>query len=159
MRAFPQPSRLSKQLREVSWRGSLSERFLRHDAWLVQRERRMLEPVLTWMSVRFSSCEQQSASLNRAGAGFERRKPTGNFIGVEEAKTLHFLGKKLLRKGGLARTVAAGDDVDGGRPGWHGYATNSGVNRPRQPKRLLRVWLTTSSFWRASVFIQASRKD
>ncbi len=29
------------------------------------------------------------------------------------------------------------------------YATNSGVNWPRQPKRLLRVWLTTFSLCRS----------
>jgi len=57
--------------------------------------------------------EQQSAGLHRAGAGFERRKSTGNFIGVEEAETLHFLGQKLFCECGLARAVAAGDEVDG----------------------------------------------
>jgi hypothetical protein len=40
-------------------------------------------------------------------------------------------------------------------------AVNSGVNWPRQSRigGLLRVWLTTSSFWRLRVFISASRKD
>lgn len=57
--------------------------------------------------------EQQSAGLNRAGAGLERRKPTSNFIGVEEAQALHLLRQKLFREGRLARAVAASDEVTG----------------------------------------------
>jgi len=90
-------------------------------------------------------CEQQPRRVKRPGAGLERGEPARDFIGVEEAQALHFRWQKLLRERGLDRAVAARDDVDGGRPGWHDYATNPGVNWPRQPKRLLRVGLTTSN--------------
>jgi len=35
-----------------------------------------------------------------------------DFIGIVEAKALHFVREKFLGKGSLPRAVAAGDDVD-----------------------------------------------
>ena len=56
--------------------------------------------------------KQQSASPHRAGARLERRKSAGNFIGVQEAQTLHFCRKEFFGECCLPRAVTAGDEVD-----------------------------------------------
>lgn len=64
--------------------------------------------------------QKNAPGLDRAGWRTERREAAGDFIDIKEAQALYFLGQELAGKGRFARTVAAGDEVDGGCLSGHG---------------------------------------
>src|ERR1017187_9559830 len=74
---------------------------------------------LTPVKALINLCEQQTRSANRTGTGFQRRKSACDFVRVQEAKAFHFGRQKFFGKGGLARAVAAGNQINCWRGRWH----------------------------------------
>src|ERR1051326_3484667 len=56
--------------------------------------------------------EQERRGFERARCRRQRRQPTRNFVGIEEAEAFHLFGKVFQSEGSFARAVATGDEVN-----------------------------------------------